>query len=159
LSSTQGKIWYFAYGSSLNVDQMKTRIGQWQLSKRALVRNYRLAFNVYSKKRGGYVANIQATDNFEDTVLGVVYRITPEQLAALEKFEGIAASDVGAELEDGNEISHAKVFVWKTPEKEHEPSKDYRRIIEQGLLQHGYSELAVKKTFARFDALRAKVSS
>jgi len=135
---------------------MKTRIGEWQLSKRALVRNYRLIFNVYSKKRTGYIANLQSSDNFEDKVLGVVYRITPEQLAKLEKIEGISASDVGAELEDGNEISHAKVFIRKTVEKEREPPKEYRRMIEQGLLQHGYSEAAVKKTFVRFEAVRAK---
>ena len=156
MSSNQAKIWYFAYGSSLNVDEMKTRIGEWQLSKRALVRSYRLVFNVYSKKRTGYIANLQSSDNFEDKVLGVVYRITPEQLAKLEKIEGISASDVGAELEDGNEISHAKVFIRKTVEKEREPPKEYRRMIEQGLLQHGYSEAAVKKTFVRFEAVRAK---
>ena len=135
---------------------MKTRIGEWQLSKRALVRSYRLVFNVYSKKRTGYIANLQSSDNFEDKVLGVVYRITPEQLAKLEKIEGISASDVGAELEDGNEISHAKVFIRKTVEKEREPPKEYRRMIEQGLLQHGYSEAAVKKTFVRFEAVRTK---
>ena len=155
LSASQSKIWYFAYGSNLNVDLMKTRIGQWQLSKRALVRNYRLVFNVYSKKRNGYSANLQPTENFGDTVPGVVYRITPEQLKELEKFEGVPALDVGAELEDGNEISHAKVFVWKSVEKEREPPKEYRRMIEQGLLQHGYPESAVKKIFARFDALKA----
>jgi cation transport regulator ChaC len=154
LSSSQGKVWYFAYGSNLNVDYLKSRIGQWQLSKRALVRNYKLVFNIYSKQRNGYSANLQRSENFEDTVPGIVYRISLEQLVQLEKLEGISTTDVGVELEDGNEISHAKVFIWKTAEKEHEPPKDYRRIIEQGLLQHGYPESTVKKTFARFDALK-----
>jgi cation transport regulator ChaC len=154
--SAGSKIWYFAYGSSLNVDEMRSRIGQWQLSKRALIRNYRLVFNVYFKKRNGYIANIQPSENFSDTVLGVVYRVTPEQMAQLEKFEGIPSADVSAELEDGNEISHVRVFIWKTTEKDHEPSKDYRRMIEQGLLQHGYSEATVKKTFAKLDAPKAK---
>jgi len=154
LSSSQGKVWYFAYGSSLNVDQIKLRIGQWQLSKRALVRNYRLVFNVYSKRRNGYIANLLRSENFEDTVPGIVYRISPDQLSRLELFEGVPPSDVGVELEDGNEISHAKVFIWKNVEKEHEPPRDYRRIIEQGLLQHGYPDSTVKKIFARFDALK-----
>lgn len=135
---------------------MKTRIGQWQLSKRALVRNYRLVFNVYSKKKNGYFANLQQTENFEDTVPGVVYRISQDQMNDLERYEGIPSTDASVELEDGNEISHAKIFVWKTVEKEHEPPKDYRRIIEQGLLQHGYPESTVKKIFARFDTIRAK---
>jgi hypothetical protein len=138
------------------VDQLKSRIGQWQLSKRALVRNYRLVFNVYSKRRNGYSANLQASDNFEDTAPGVVYRITQIQLNDLEKAEGVPAADVSVELEDGNEISHAKVFIWKTAEKEHEPPKEYRRIIEQGLLQHGYPEATVRKVLSRFDTIRAK---
>jgi hypothetical protein len=133
---------------------MKLRIGQWQLSKRALVRNYRLVFNVYSKRRNGYIANLLRSENFEDTVPGIVYRISPDQLSRLELFEGVPPSDVGVELEDGNEISHAKVFIWKNVEKEHEPPRDYRRIIEQGLLQHGYPDSTVKKIFARFDALK-----
>ena len=157
MSSNLGKVWYFAYGSSLNVDQLRSRIGQWQLSKRALVRNYKLVFNVYSKKRNGYAANLQQSDNFEDTVPGAVYRLDPTQLKELEKYEGIPAVDVGVELEDGNEISHAKVFIWKTAEKEHEPPKDYRRIIEQGLQQHGYPDSTIRKVFGRFDTLRAKV--
>ncbi len=156
LSSGLSKVWYFAYGSNLNVDQLKSRIGQWQLSRRALVRSYRLIFNVYSKKRNGYTANLQPSTNFEDTVSGVVYRIDQTQLSELEKFEGLPATDVSVELEDGNEISHAKVFLWKISEKEHEPPKDYRRLIEAGLQQHGFSEAAVKKIFSRFDAIRAK---
>jgi gamma-glutamylcyclotransferase (GGCT)/AIG2-like uncharacterized protein YtfP len=135
---------------------MKSRIGQWQLSKRALVRNYRLVFNHYSKLKSGYTANLQPSENFEDTVLGVVYRLTPDQLQKLEKFEAVPPADVNVELEDGNEISHAKVFLWNSSEKERDPPKDYRRIIEQGLLQHGYTEASVKKTFARFDAIRAR---
>lgn len=133
---------------------MRSRIGVWQLSKRALVRNYRLVFNHYSKSRNGYSANLQLTENFDDTVPGVVYHITQDQLSRLEKFEGIPATDIAVELEDGNEISHAKVFIWNSMEKEREPPKDYRRIIEQGLLQHGFPESTVKKVFARFDTKR-----
>jgi hypothetical protein len=153
--SNQGKVWHFAYGSNLNVVQMKSRIGQWQLSKRALIRNYRLIFNVYSKQRG-YVANLQETGNFEDMVSGVVYHITLDQLSKLQKAEGVAPTDIGVELEDGNEISHAKVFIWKTAEKEREPHRDYRRVIEQGFLQHGYPESAAKKIFDRFDIPKVK---
>jgi len=129
---------------------MKSRIGEWQLAKRAIVRNYKLVFNVFSKQRGSYSANLQETNNFEDTVSGVVYHITQDQLSKLQKSEGVAPMDIRVELEDGNEISHAKVFIWKTTEKEHEPHKDYRRIIEQGFLQHGYPDSSAKKIFERF---------
>ena len=149
--SHQAKVWYFAYGSNLNVDQMKNRIGQWPLSRRAVARNYKIVFNVYSKKRNGYTVNMQESANFDDTVSGVVYHLNQDQLNTLQKFEGIAPVDIRVELEDGNEISHAKVFMWKTAEPEHEPPNDYKRVIEQGLLQHGYPESRARKIFSRFE--------
>ncbi len=130
---------------------MKNRIGQWPLSKRAIARNFRLIFNVYSKQRKGYIVNMQESENFQDTVPGVVYYLTLDQLNALQKFEGIAPVDIRAELEDGNEISHAKAFLWKTMEAEHEPSNDYKRTIEQGLIQHGYPEARARGIFSRFE--------
>ncbi len=149
--SHEAKIWYFAYGSNLNVDLMRTRVGQWPVSKRAVARNFQLVFNVYSKQRKGYIVNLRESDNFSDTVPGVVYRITQEQLNALQKADGIPPTDIRVELEDGNEISHAKAFIWTTAEKEHEPSREYLRTIEQGLVQHGYPEARARSIFARFE--------
>jgi cation transport regulator ChaC len=149
--STLGKVWYFAYGTDLNVEQMKKLVGQWQLSKRALARSYKLGFNLFSKKLGKiYVPNLIETGRFEDTVSGVVYHITQDQMKALENHEGMTAVDIHVELEDGNEISHAKTFISKTEEKDHEPPKDYVRIIKEGLVQHGYDEARVRSLMSRF---------
>jgi gamma-glutamylcyclotransferase (GGCT)/AIG2-like uncharacterized protein YtfP len=159
LASRPTTVWYFAYGSNLNVHQMRERIGEWRLSKRAIARNYSLVFNVFSKKIwNGYVANIEETGRFEDVVFGVVYHITEEQFRALQRFEtGAVPIELRVELEDGNEISHAKAFVWKSAEKEdHEPPKIYRRRIEEGFLEHGYNESRVEKIFSRFVASTGK---
>jgi gamma-glutamylcyclotransferase (GGCT)/AIG2-like uncharacterized protein YtfP len=127
---------------------MRERIGDFKLSKRALARNYKLIFNVYSKKFWqGYTANIQHTGNFDDRVLGVVYHISEAQLSKLQLFEGHAASEISVEMEDGNEIKNAKTFVWDTPEREHEPPETYRRRMVDGLIEHGYSRLLVEKIF------------
>ena len=172
-SGNQAKVWYFAYGPDLNVELMKKRIGSWQLSKRALTRNYRLVFN--RRKNSGtalkgskpqkkadsgeqnVLANLEETGRFEDTVHGVVYRITPDQLAALQKIEAIAPIELKVELEDGNEISHARAFVEKkSSEKTKEegvPSKEYRHQMDEGFLEHGYDESIPKAIFARFDSI------
>ena len=147
----QAKVWYFAYGSNLNVDQMRKLVGQWALSKRAVARNFKLIFNVYSKQRKGYIVNMQPSANFEDIVPGVVYHLTLEQLNALQKFDGIPPTDIPLELEDGNEISHAKAFIWKTEEKDHLPAREYLRTIELGLVQHGYPEARARSILARFE--------
>lgn len=138
--SLSNKVWYFAYGSNLDVGQMNSRVGEWHLSKRALARNYKLTFNVFSKRWQGYTANLVQTDRFEDTVYGVVYLLTEEQFSSLERHEGVAPVTIRVELEDGNDISHAKTFVWKSSDAGHAPSEAYIRTMEEGLREHGYKK-------------------
>jgi gamma-glutamylcyclotransferase (GGCT)/AIG2-like uncharacterized protein YtfP len=141
-------VWYFAYGSNLKVAQMKDRVGDIKLSKRAIARNYKLIFNAYSKKNWhGYTANIRYTGSFQDKVKGVVYHITDEQLRKLQDFEGPSPIDMSVELEDGSEIKNAKAFLFKTTESEHEPPEVYRRIIEEGMIEHGYDRTMIRKIF------------
>lgn len=129
---------------------MRKRVGQWKISRRALARNYRLVFNNYSKSWNGYVANLIETGKFEDIVIGAAYDLTEAQLVALEKYEGVSAKEIRIELEDGNEISHAKTFVWNSNEQEHKPPRAYLKLIEEGLRQHGYEQNLIEKTLARF---------
>ncbi len=146
--SLSNKVWYFAYGSNLNVDQMNSRVGEWHLSKRALARNCRLEFNVHSTKWQGNTANLQQTGRFEDIVYGVVYLLTEEQFKALARHEGVSPVGISVELEDGNEISHAKTFLWKSSNPGATPSEPYRRTMEAGLLQHGYTKSLVDRIFS-----------
>ena len=149
--SSLGKVWYFAYGSNVNTAQLRKRIGEWRLSKRAALRNYKLVFNHFSKTVwNGYTANIQPSEKFDDVVHGVVYLINQEQLQALQKVEGVAPIEVGVELEDGNEIHHVRTFLWQLMDKEGEPPKAYRELIEEGLIQHGYDRTRVNQIFSRF---------
>jgi cation transport regulator ChaC len=148
--SPSTSVWYFAYGSNLNMDQMKERVGDWQLSKRALVRNYKLVFNHHSKKWQGYTANLQPTGKLEDVVYGVVYHLTQDQLARLQAHEGVPPTETVVELEDGNEISRAKVFIWRDSDPGHEPSTAYRKTMEIGLADHGYDKAHIDRIFRQF---------
>ncbi len=140
-------VWYFAYGSNVKLAQLKERIGEFKLSKRSILRNYKLVFNVYSKTWQGYTANIQETGHYEDKVLGVVYHITDTQLGKLQSFERTSPVEISVELEDESEIKNAKTFLWSTSEQERKPPEAYRRIIEQGLIEHGYDSSTVRKIF------------
>lgn len=142
------KVWYFAYDADVNVGQMSRQVGEWHLSKRALARNYRLAFDVFSSRWQGCVANLKQTDRFEDTVHGVVYLLTEEQFLRLQKHQGISPVDLKVELEDGNEISHAKTFVRAATAPERPPPEPYRRAMEDGLLEHGYKKPLVDRILA-----------
>jgi cation transport regulator ChaC len=143
-------VWYFAYGSNVKLAQMKERVGEFKLSRRAVLRNYKLVFNISSKRWQGFTANIQETGHYEDKVLGVVYHISDIQLAKLQTFEGVPPVEISVELEDESEIKNVKTFLWNTTEQEHKPPEVYRRIIEQGLTEHGYENATVRKNFDKF---------
>ena len=147
--SASNRVWYFAYGANLSVDQMNGLVGEWHLSKRAIARNYRLAFNVNSKKWQGNAANLVPTDKLEDVVYGVVYLLSEEQLQKLGRHEGVAPAEIRVELEDGNEIAHARTFVWKSTSPGTAPPEHYRRTMEAGLQQHGYKESVIEKVLGR----------
>lgn len=78
-------LWYFAYGSNLDLARKQTRTGAIRESRLALLSGYRLAFNKKGSEDEVY-ANLLA-DPTEET-LGVIYRCTPETLDTLDRFEG-----------------------------------------------------------------------
>src|SRR3989475_9558672 len=110
---------YFAYGSALS----KRHIGEWaaehgvdaRLFARgapAVLRGYRLVFDVESRFWGGRVANL--AEDEEAAVHGVLFEIPPPAKDAVLRKEGVATGlseeiDVSVEAE-GKRIA-AKAFV------------------------------------------------
>lgn len=82
---------YFAYGSNLDISQMKERVGEWITSERVYVTGYKRVYNVWSGKNWkGWAANLKRTDFIADKSYGIVYRITNQQLDTMTGFEGNA---------------------------------------------------------------------
>jgi len=131
-------IWYFAYGSNLNMGQMMTRIGEWLASEKAVAKGYRLAFNVQSRRWGGLAANLVKTNNAGDIVYGVIYRIPKEKLAVLTQYEGVEPVDI--EIEADGVRKKAKAYVFTTSKEPGRPPDTYLEVMLTGLRQHGYSE-------------------
>lgn len=135
-------IWYFAYGSNLNIGQMITRIGEWVVSKRAVLGGHKLVFNVPSKRWGGLAANIIRTGNANDRVYGVVYRILREKLDVLTHYEGVPPLDT--EVEADNVRVTAKAYVFNTTRKPGTPPDAYLNVMLTGLRQHDYPEEVIE---------------
>ena len=91
------QVWYFTYGSNLNMNQMRERVGEWIDLKRAIAKGYRLVFNVRSRRWGGLAANIMKSENPDDRVYGAIYRITKEQINQMTKCEGTEPQDINVE--------------------------------------------------------------
>lgn len=123
---------YFAYGSNLNLAQMRYRCPAARIVGRFTLPNARLVFRM--------VADCIAEEGSECP--GGLWEITPECERELDRFEGVTLSGDGSYYKD--------YFTVTTPEGIHQvliyrsnsggiypPSENYFRTIEQGYKEFG----------------------
>lgn len=127
---------YFGYGSNMNPDVMKKRIGEWKSVKRAILIDYRFVF----MPRPGIVIPVIVPSK-GDKVLGAVYMLTEDQLREIDKYESPYSTEtVEVETEDGKVEALAYVFNLKHFLARVE---DYRYNWIEGLKQHKYGEAEI----------------
>ncbi|MBI2955888.1 MAG: gamma-glutamylcyclotransferase [Acidobacteria bacterium] len=133
----QNTVWYFAYGSNMSRAQVKHRAGEPAAEKIARLDNYELNFDKVARGGTG-TANIAPADG--KTVWGVLYRLTEQQLKALDRFEGVPdhyrRSEVTVSDAEGNRLS-AQVYLARKVRKGLKPDRVYLARIIQGAEEHG----------------------
>ena len=77
---------YFAYGSNMEPDQMRSRCPDHVVVGLGALREHRLIFPLNSPRWGGGVASVQP--HHGETVWGVLYELTPEDMKGLDEREG-----------------------------------------------------------------------
>ena len=102
-------IFYFAYGSNLDWEQMKERCPSASFYCRASLSNYRIDFTRKSTKRNCGVADIVKDNNYK--VYGVVYRINEADLGKLSKHEGYVLQG------DNNAYKRIEIIVFEEDNK------------------------------------------
>ena len=141
-------MFYFAYGSNMNLDQMRERRVSYENSRRALLRDYKLGFTKTSKRYNAGVADIvESKGNF---VEGVLYEVTEEGMANLDKFEGIEQNvykrvKVVVQLESGEKLEAITYKVVSAEEPFIPPSKEYMDKIIKGAETHRLSKNYIQK--------------
>lgn len=78
-------IFYFAYGSNVNLNRLNERIGRVQSFESFILNNFKLTFDAGLKTGKTSFANIIPCK--DDYVEGILYEITPRQAAILDRFE------------------------------------------------------------------------
>lgn len=143
----EGGFLYFAYASDLLESRLKSGGGPTaRLVTVGKVKQVRFAYSQESKVWRGGVADIVPTDNDEDEVWGVVYRLADEDLPALDKQKGVGKSDplyqrITVTVHDGDNdnelqcITYAMVPARRGSSEEYLPSKQYRTCLLQGAKQ------------------------
>jgi cation transport regulator ChaC len=141
---------YFAYGSALS----KRHIGEWaaehgvdpRLFARgapAVLRGYRLIFDVESRFWGGRVANL--AEDKDGEVHGVVFEIPPPAKEAVLRKEGVAtglSQEIDVTVSAEGKSLAAKAFVAR-PEKRGEPGPASGRLLTyliEGAQERGLPE-------------------
>jgi gamma-glutamylcyclotransferase (GGCT)/AIG2-like uncharacterized protein YtfP len=142
----------FVYGSNLDPDQIRERCPHHRVVGMAALRDHKLAFPLYSNDWSGGVASVQL--HHGGTVWGVVYDLTGDDLAALDRFEGFrgpgnqhnlydrVTMTVDLERPDDGSIPRrvrCEIYVAR-PSNPSPPSRRYLDAILKGARHHRLGE-------------------
>ena len=128
------KVYYFAYGSNLLSSRLEARLGRGNIQfKPYTLRGYKLVFNTGFSKKGCFANIVVGLPT--DSVEGVLYDITPQELKELSTYERFYETyffDIGRDL--------ACVYI-STDEglmmDKGKPDLYYLNIIIDGCLEKG----------------------
>jgi cation transport regulator ChaC len=130
---------YFAYGSNMSRAQMAERCPGAEALGPARLTGYALAFDRFSKRWDGYVADIVPHAGAE--TWGVLWRVTAAHLESLDRFEGVSSgayrrTAVEAETPAG-ERHTAVAYQVVEPAAPGLPSVAYAATMARGASEHG----------------------
>ena len=126
---------YFAYGSNLDLPQMKRRCPSSKLISKGSMSGYRLTFNRFSSGWGGGVADVIQDQGSK--VWGLVFELSDTDLERLDRYEGYH-KDWTSLYERWNTVIDtpngqvSDVWVYTVVEKQQfvKPTLEYLQIIK-----------------------------
>lgn len=147
-------LYYFAYGSNADPERFKKRVGPWKSRKLGWLQDYTLEFAAVVQSEGGAGAIISPA--LGKQVAGVVYEITPEQLAAMDKEEFDPEKDihkmgqrVTEQVKTADGLLEVEVYKLKIEDPDLQaPSSTYLNHITQGLKAAGHDDATIANVVA-----------
>ncbi|HEY2953964.1 MAG TPA: gamma-glutamylcyclotransferase family protein [Candidatus Eisenbacteria bacterium] len=148
---------YFAYGSNLDPEQMESRCPGATVVGLAALHDHRLSFPRNSDRWGGGVSSLQLAHGH--TVWGMLFDLTEEQIAALDRYEGFVGpgnqhnvydrEQVTVELtrpDDGSFPRRVRAWAYLArPSNPSPPSRRYMETVLRGARHHRLPEEYVAK--------------
>jgi sulfite reductase (NADPH) flavoprotein alpha-component len=143
------EFWYFGYGSNMDLNSLRAKGVEPRISERAVLRGWRLRFNVqhFFRHEGG-VANIEPSNHPSDAVWGVLHDCENAQLALLDATEAHGhcydRTEIVAHTDRGEQRALAYVGVPSFLDERCRPTRRYLNILLRGAtaarLDPGYVE-------------------
>ena len=140
------QIKYFAYGSNLDLAQMKVRCPSSELISKGSLSGYRLTFNRYSSGWGGGVADVIQGKGSE--VWGLVFELSNSDLKRLDSYEG-CYNDQTSLYErwkaiintPKGQISDVWVYTVVKKQKFVQPTLEYLLIIKDAAVRWNFPKI------------------
>ena len=140
------QIKYFAYGSNLDLAQMKIRCPSSELISKGSLSDYRLTFNRYSSGWGGGVADV--IQDQDSKVWGLVFKLSNSDLKRLDSYEG-CYNDQTSLYERWKAVINtpkgqiSDVWVYTVVEKQKfvQPTLEYLQIIKDAAVRWNFPKI------------------
>jgi gamma-glutamylcyclotransferase (GGCT)/AIG2-like uncharacterized protein YtfP len=134
-------LFYFAYGSNMNWEQMQQRCPSARFVCVATLENYRFAIARHSRRRNCGTANIIADTSNE--VWGIVYDISELDLLILDGFEDGYRRErlLVRPSADSQNLLEVLVYIAEKEETVPLPNPEYKRLILHGARHWNIPEL------------------
>jgi len=132
---------YFAYGSNLSLEQMKTRCPSSRLIGPGCLEGHRLDFTRYSVKWRGGTADV--VEDLKEEVWGLIYGISTDDLHKLDGHEGYPDTYTRFQALIKTGKGHISgVWVYKVVQKKPfiPPTKEYLGIIKEAAVKFNFPE-------------------
>jgi len=147
---------YFAYGSNLDLPQMKRRCPSSKLISKGSLSCYRLTFNRFSSGWGGGVADVIQDQGSK--VWGLVFEISDTDLERLDRYEGYHKDETSlyerwkTVIDTPNgQVSDVWVYTVVEKQKFVKPTPEYLQIIKDAAKKWNFPKSYL--TLAYLDAL------
>ena len=148
-------VFYFAYGSNMDKNQMAKRCPSSELVGVAQLESHRLAFTGYSLKRKGGVATVKPALN--NRVDGIIWKINRQDLAKLDGYEGtphVYQRRTITVNQDGQAVQ-AETYI-KRANRESLPSVEYAKTLWNGYQQVGLDPKPITVAIRQADKQKSK---
>lgn len=145
-------MFYFAYGSNMNPEQIRERCPGHRVIGLARLDDFELSFPLYSNRWNSGVASVQM--HHGGAVWGVLYELDDDDMAALDRFEGFQGpgdqhnvydrEPVNVELvrpDDGSFPRRVRAHVYVArPSNASPPTRAYLDVVLSGARHHALPE-------------------
>ena len=137
---------YFAYGSNLDLFQMKRRCPEYRLISKGSLSGHSLTFNRFSNGWGGGVADV--IQDQDSKVWGLVFEISDSDLERLDRYEGYHKDQTSmyerwkAVIDTPNgQISDVWVYTVVEKQKFEPPTLEYLQIIKDAAVRWNFPKV------------------